>query len=76
MEFLDDGSKTYYYRTEDDSLEEGDEVVVPAGKDDHLAIAKIVDVEYFSPESVPFPLEKTKMILRRCTKEDYDEIDV
>lgn len=49
-------------------------VVVPAGKDNHLAIAEIVDVEYFPPESVPFPLEKTKMILRRCTEEDYDEI--
>lgn len=76
VEFLDGGSKTYYYRTEDDSLEEGDEVVVPAGKDNHLTIAEIVDVEYFPPESVPFPLEKTKMILRRCTEEDYDEIDV
>lgn len=74
VEFLDGGSKTYYYRTEDASLEEGDEVVVPAGKDNHLAIAEIVDVEYFPPESVPFPLEKTKMILRRCTEEDYDEI--
>lgn len=76
VEFLDGGSKTYYYRTEDDSLEEGDEVVVPAGKDNHLAIAEIVDVEYFLPDSVPFPLEKTKMILRRCTEEDYGEIDV
>jgi len=76
VEFLGGGSKTYYYRTEDASLEEGDEVVVPAGKDNHLAIAEIVKVEYFLPESVPFPLEKTKMILRRCTEEDYDEIDV
>ena len=71
---MDGGSKTYYYRTEDDSLEEGDEVVVPAGKDNHLTIAEIVDVEYFPPESVPFPLEKTKMILRRCTEEDYQEL--
>lgn len=73
---FDDGPKTYYYRTEDDSLDAGDRVVVPAGKDNHLAIAEIVKVEYFLPESVPFPLEKTKMILRQYTEEDYDEIDI
>lgn len=74
VEFIEGGSKTYYYRTEDDSLEEGDEVVVPAGKDNHPAIAEIVDVEYFSPDAVPFPIEKTKVILRRCTEEDYHEL--
>ena len=51
-----------------------DEVVVPAGKDNHPAIAEIVDVEYFSPDAVPFPIEKTKVILRRCTEEDYHEL--
>lgn len=68
------GGKTYYYRTEDDSLMEGDEVVVPAGKDNHLSIAKITEVNYFPPDSVPFPIEKTKMILRRCTPEDYEQL--
>lgn len=65
---------TYYYRTEDETLEEGDEVVVPAGKDNHLTIVTITEVEYYAPEDVPFPLEKTKMILRRCTAEDYKEL--
>lgn len=32
---------------EDDSLKAGDVVVVLAGKDKHLFIAEIVDVEYF-----------------------------
>ena len=53
---------------------EGDEVVVPAGKDNHLSIAKITEVNYFPPDSVPFPIEKTKMILRRCTPEDYEQL--
>lgn len=66
-----DGWKTYYYRTEDDTLEVGDQVVVPAGKDNHLAIVDIVGIEYCSLEQVPFPIEKTKMIIRRCTEEDY-----
>ena len=71
---FDNGLKTYYYRTEDDSLDAGDDVVVPAGNDNHLSIAKIVKVEYFAPADVPFPIEKTKVILRRCTEDDYNEI--
>ena len=71
---FDNGLKTYYYRTEDDSLDAGDDVVVPAGSDNHLSIVKIVKVEYFAPADVPFPIEKTKVILRRCTEDDYNEI--
>lgn len=70
---FDNGLKTYYYRTEDDSLDAGDDVVVPAGRDNHLSIARIVKVEYFAPADVPFPIEKTKVILRRCTEDDYNE---
>ena len=60
--------KTYYYRTEDDEIEEGDLVLVPVGPDNHEAVAFVDKVEYFYKEDVPFPLEKTKFIL-----EKYDE---
>lgn len=62
------GKKTYYYRTEDDEIEEGDLVLVPVGPDNHEAVAFVDKVEYFYKEDVPFPLEKTKFIL-----EKYDE---
>ena len=62
------GEKTYYYRTEDDEIEEGDLVLVPVGPDNHEAVAFVDKVEYFYKEDVPFPLEKTKFIL-----EKYDE---
>lgn len=62
------GEKTYYYRTEDDEVEEGDLVLVPVGPDNHEAVAFVDKVEYFYKEDVPFPLEKTKFIL-----EKYDE---
>lgn len=62
------GEKTYYYRTEDDEIEEGDLVLVPVGPDNHEAVAFVDKVEYFYKEDVPFPLEKTKFIL-----ENYDE---
>lgn len=62
------GEKTYYYRTEDDEIEEGDLVLVPVGPDNHEAVAFVDKVEYFYKEDVPFPLEKTKFIF-----EKYDE---
>lgn len=66
------GYKSYYYLTDDDSIEVGDFVLVPAGKDNHEVIVEVVDVEYFSEENVPLPIEKTKKIIRKCMEEDFD----
>lgn len=63
------GEKTYYYRTEDDEVEEGDLVLVPVGPDNHEAVAFVDKVEYFYKEDVPFPLEKTKFILGKYNEE-------
>ena len=63
------GKKTYYYRTEDDEIEEGDLVLVPVGPDNHEAVAFVDKVEYFYKEDVPFPLEKTKFILEKYYEE-------
>lgn len=65
--------KSYYYMTEDDSIEIGDFVLVPAGKDNHKAVVEVVNIEYFSEENVPLPIEKTKRIIRKCTDEDFDQ---
>lgn len=65
-----DWGKTYYYLTEDDTIEIEDWVIVPAGKDNHTAMAEVVDIEYFSKETVPFPIEKTKHIIRKCSDDD------
>lgn len=66
---FEEGHKSYYYLTDDDSIEVGDFVLVPAGKDNHEAVVEIVDIEYFSAENVPLPVEKTKRIIRKCTDE-------
>lgn len=63
------GEKTYYYRNEDDEVEEGDLVLVPVGPDNHEAVAFVDKVEYFYKEDVPFPLEKTKFILEKYNEE-------
>lgn len=67
---FEEGSKTYYYLTDDDSIEIGDFVIVPVGKDNHEAVVEVVNIEYFSKENVPLPIEKTKNILRKCMDEE------
>lgn len=69
---FDEGSKSYYYLSEDDMLSIGDLVFVPVGKDGRTAIVEIVNIEYFPEDKVPFPLDKVKRILRKCTNEDFD----
>ncbi|MGM9629860.1 hypothetical protein [Butyricicoccus sp.] len=58
--------KTYYYRTADNSLRAGDSVIVPAGQDNAEKKVTITEIKYFTEEDVPFPLEKTKFILRKA----------
>lgn len=66
------GYKSYYYLTDDDSIEVGDFVVVPAGEENHETIVEVEEIEYFSEENAPFPVEKTKRIIRKCTDEDFE----
>lgn len=72
---FDEGHRIYHYISDDDSIAEGDFVVVPAGKDDHHAVVEVVSVEYFSEENVPFPLDRTKSIIRKCDDSDFVEDD-
>jgi len=69
---FDEGGKSYYYLTEDNSLSIGDLVLVPVGKDGHTAIVEIVNVEYFSENKVSFPLYRLKQIIRKCKDEDFN----
>ncbi len=68
--------KSYYYISDDDSIEIGDLVVVPAGKDNHHAVVEVVDIEYFTEEDVPLPLDKTKHIIRKCMSNEDNPIIV
>lgn len=66
------GSKSYYYLTENDTIEVGDLVVLPAGKDEHTAVVEVVEIECFSKETAPFPVEKTKHIIRKYSDNDIE----
>jgi len=65
VSFNKDEYKTYYYLTDDDSVNVGDFVIVPAGKDNHEVCVKVVDIEYFTEENFPLPLKKIKKIIRK-----------
>lgn len=69
---FDEYGKEYYYRTTDETLEPGDLCIVPAGKDNHEAIARVVSVEYFSEDDVPLPLDRTKVVKGRYVSEEKD----
>lgn len=69
---FDEGYKSYYYLTDDDSIEVGDFVLVPAGKDNYEAVVEVANIEYFNEENVPLPFEKTKRNIRKCTDDDFD----
>ncbi len=69
---FESGGKTYCYLADDDTYEVGDTVLVPAGHDNHEALVRIVDKNYYSKEEAPFPIEKAKWIIKRI---DEDEID-
>lgn len=67
---FNNSEKEYYYLTDDENVQTGDFVIVPAGEDNEEKVAEVVKVEYFREEYVPFPLEKTKKMIRICTYED------
>ena len=60
-----DTYKTYYYKTEDNSIDVGDLVVVPVGTDGKERIVKVVKKEYFQAASLPMPLEKVKAVIEK-----------
>lgn len=70
---FEEGGNTYCYLADSDEYCEGDLVVVPAGRDNHKAVVRIEAIEYCSEEDAPFPVEKTKHILRKYEDTEEEE---
>ncbi len=62
-----DGGKVYHYRTTDLRIEAGDEVIVPVGPNNKEREGFVVSVEFCRWDDTPYPLEKTKEIIRMAT---------
>jgi hypothetical protein len=65
--------KSYYYKTFDEDIGVGDLVVVPVGNYDYEAKGIVKKVESFMFHEVPYPLPKTKTILRKESYENYPD---
>lgn len=65
-----DGGRTYYYTTNDPSLEEGDLVRVPVGENGRVAVVRIVNIEYFEEDDLPMPFDEVKSIIEKVDEED------
>lgn len=58
-------SNIYHYRTVDETIKFGDKVVVPVGSEGKEKIGVVVEVRKYDRDRVPYPLEKTKFIIRK-----------
>lgn len=55
---------TYYYLTEDPKIKIGDDVLVPMGINNMKQIGRVQAVSYHAEEDVPYPLDKTKSVIK------------
>lgn len=62
-----EGGKTYYYQTTDETIKVGDQVVVPVGSSNEK-IVTVVEVERFSTDAVPMPMNRVKSIIEKFQK--------
>lgn len=58
-------NKVYHYRCGDCLVEVGDKVEVPIGDDGCTTTGTVVSVGQYKADAVPFPVERTKCILRK-----------
>lgn len=60
-----DYGKPYYYQTDDDTIQVGDQVVVPVGDEGTERVVRVSKKSYYSSENVPMPVEKVKFIIEK-----------
>lgn len=65
--------KIYHYISDDRSIKIGDYVVVPVGPENKESIAQVAESKSYDILHAPYPVEKTKHIIRKCTEEELDE---
>jgi len=68
-----DYGKPYYYLTNDDTIQVGDQVEVPVGSDGTERIVRVSKKEYFSEDKLPMPIEKVKSIIGRFIPPEENE---
>ena len=65
----------YWYVDEDKQTQANTYVWVKMGRRDTEQIVYVDSVRYCNADNVPYPIEKTKRVLRQATKEETEEVD-
>lgn len=65
---LPHGAQPYSFRTEDTGIDIGDSVIVEVGDKGREVKGTVVSVGRYIRDVVPYPIEKTKLIIRKCEK--------
>lgn len=58
--------RSYSFRVKDDDIKIGDKVIAEVGKDNKEAEGIVVSVGQYARTDVPYPVEKTKFIIRKA----------
>lgn len=66
---LGDSSFGYSYRCNDQSIKAGDKVIVPVGDKQEIT-GTVISVDFYARDQVPYPIEKTKFIIRKAEEAD------
>ena len=70
VRYEENQEKTFYYISNIENLSIGDYVYVPVRNSSCPAIVE--NIEKFSYNDVPFPINKTKTIIRKSSKIEYE----
>ncbi|MDR1538045.1 MAG: DUF4011 domain-containing protein [Clostridiales bacterium] len=60
-------SRIYSYISDDMTIKANDIVVVPAGSDNVENVVTVISTDFYTQSSAPYPVEKTKHIIRKAT---------
>ena len=66
-------SRPYSFRTEDNTIQIGDTVIVPVGENEKEMKGRVVSIGQYLRLSAPYPVEKTKLIIRKAEEESENK---
>ena len=68
-------SRTFSYLCPDKNICQGSWVLAPFGKGNRIRAGYVYDIQYAQPENAPYPVHRTKKIIRECTQDDLVQLE-
>lgn len=62
--------KSYSFRTNDESINAGDYVVVPVGIQNEETLGLVESVSKYTEDTAPYPVCKTKFVIRKASDDE------